>query len=427
MTFFILVAFSGCVLNTTPDISKETDKLQRSNKKLFPQEDTLILFALRAEEVGDFQSAANIFDELYVNSKRKEYIYRSLQNELYLKNNEKVIEKVNALSETIKNDAILIRLKIVSLIQLNKFNDAQALALELVKQTEEIKDYMLISDIYTAQKEFDTAVKYLESAYLKDYNEQILDKMSIILYVNLERKKDAIAHLETHTRVHGCSIVICKRLIAFYSNDNNIDGLLSTLLRYYKIDTKPEVAKQIMQLYGYNKEYGKLILFLEGSGSDDDTLLELYISTKNYKKAFSLARELYKKTDEVKYLAESVIYEYESQQDKNSKTFLKNISQKFEELLAQDANPLYLNYYGYILIDHNVDIKKGMSYVQKALEAQPESSYYLDSLAWGHYKLGECEKSLKIINKVMTLEGGDDPEVIKHHQTIQQCKDKNKE
>ena len=87
--------------------------------------------------------------------------------------------------------------------------------------------------------------------------------------------------LETHTRVHSCSVLICKRLIAFYSNDDNLDGLLSVYIRYYQIDSSPEIAKQIVQLYGYKKEYMKLILFLQMSGSDDKTLLQLYVSSKN--------------------------------------------------------------------------------------------------------------------------------------------------
>ena len=119
-----------------------------------------------------------------------------------------------------------------------------------------------------------------------------------------------------------------------------------------------------------------------------------------------------------------MIYEYENQKNKNDKVFLTKIAKRFEELLAEDSRALYLNYYGYILIDHDVDVKKGMKYVQKALELQPETSYYLDSMAWGHYKLGECKKALKIIQKVRTLDGGDDPEVILHHEKIKKCKGK---
>lgn len=414
--------FLGCV-GVTPKASPITVE-EESNKKTFEEEDTLIMFALRSEELRDFQSASEIFDTLYTRSNKKEYLYRSLQNYLYLKKNDIVIQRVDYVTQGTLDDFVLTRLKIVALIQSGNYDEAQVLATSLVEKSNEVDDYILVSDIYTAKQEFDIAVKYLESAYLQDYSEKILDRMSIILYVNLGRKKDAIAHLETHTRVHGCSIVICKRLIAIYSNEDNIQGLLSAYLRYYKIDSNPDVAKQIVQLYGYTKEYNKLIFFLEDSESDDKTLLQLYLTTKNYKKAFPLAMKLHKKTGEVKYLGESVIYEYETQEDKNDKEFLEKISKKFENLIAQDHNSLYLNYYGYILIDHDYDIPKGIDYVKMALEIEPESAYFLDSLAWGYYKMNECKKSKDLIQQVMKLDGGDDPEVLSHYELIKKCKNK---
>ncbi len=421
LNFCILLVFifQGCVSTT---LLQPIKKVLQLNKKIFKQEDTMIMFALRTEQIGDFKSAIKIFDELYAKTYRKEYLYRSLQNNLYLKEYKKVISRIEMLN--IEEDYVLKRLKIISLIELYRLGEAQILALQLVEKSKEENDYILVSDIYIAQEKFDIAVKYLESAYLQNYQEYILDRMSIILFVNLQRKKDAIAQLETHTRIHGCSVLICKRLLSFYGNEDDIKGLLSTYLRYFRIYPDAKVAKKIVQLYEYQQEYIKLMLFLQESHSDDEILLRLYISSKNYEKTFPLARKLYEKTGKARFLAESVIYEYEGQKNKKSKEFLKNISIKFEELLAEDTNHLYLNYYGYILIEHNVDIKKGMEYVKKALKLEPNSAYYLDSLAWGYYKLGKCEESLLIIEKVVTLEGGDNQEVLNHHQEIKKCKGK---
>jgi len=418
---FLLTIFSGC---TTSSLEPKNTKIH--NKKIFEKEDALIMFALRAEELRDYESASKIFDSLYEQSNRKEYLYRSLQNSLILGKNEKIIKEVDEITQNTFNDYALVRLKILALIQSNKLDEAQLLAINLVQKSKKVDDYILVSDIYLEQKEFDIALKYLESAYNQDYNEKILDKMSIVLYVNLNKRKDAIAYLETHTRVYGCSVMICKRLIAFYSNDNNIDGLLSAYLRYYKIDSNPEISKKIVQLYGYKREYIKLIVFLEESGSDDKILLQLYVSSKNYIKAYPLAQKLYEETGNVEFLGQSAIYEYESQKSKDDKKFLKRISTKFENVLEQDNSTLYLNYYGYILIDHDIDIEQGISYVKEALKQEPNSSFYLDSLAWGYYKLGKCKEALSIIKKVITLEGGDDPEVLKHYKIIKKCKQNKK-
>jgi len=413
-----VLVFGGCIGTVQPQV--------KPNEKVFELEDAYILFALRAEQLRDYKSAFKLFDELYEKSDKKEYLYRSLQDSLAGKENVKVIERVDTITQDKMDDFILIRMKIVALMEMQKFIEAKTLALKLVKISKEVDDYILLSDIYIKLKKYDTALKYLESAYTRDYNEKILDKMSIILYVNLQRKKDAIAQLETHTRVHGCSKLVCMRLIGFYSNENNVDGLLSTYLRLYKLNKDEWISKRIIQIYGYKKEYVKLIGFLEDSGSDDDLLLQLYINSKNYKKASPLADKLYKKIGDINYLGQSAIFDYESVANKDDKAMQKRVVKKLKEVIKTQENPLYLNYLGYLLIDHNLDVIQGMQYINRALKIEPKSAFYLDSLAWGYYKLGNCKEAYKIIKKVTKLEGGDDKEVVSHFKKIKKCMKKHK-
>ncbi len=393
----------------------------KPNEKAFEQEDTYVLFALRAEQVQDYQGASTLFNTLYIKSSKKEYLYRSLENDLVAKENEQVVRRVNAITQGSLEDAKLIRFKVIALMELGKFKEAQQLAVKLVQKTQESEDYLLVSQTYSKNQEYEIALKYLESAYAKEYNEKILDQMSIILYVNLDRKKDAIAYLQTHMRMHGNSKLICNRLLGIYSNENNIEGLLSTYQRLYSIDKDPEVAKKIIQIYTYQRDYIHLLNFLEESGSDDEALLQLYAALKNYKKAYLLADKLYKQTSDITYLGRSAIYEYESAADKSSKVLLSQVIKKLEKVLQESSEPLYMNYLGYILIDHDVDVKKGLVYIQKVVKLEPESAYYLDSLAWGYFKLKECKKAKTIMNKVVKLQGGDDPEVLLHVKDIDAC------
>jgi len=245
--------------------------------------------------------------------------------------------------------------------------------------------------------------------------------MSIILYVNLNRQKDAIAYLETHSRMHGTSKLIGSRLLGFYSEQNNIDGLLSTYKRLYALEQDEELAKKIIQIYMYKRDYIHLIDFLEESQSDDEVLLQLYSSARNYKKAYPLADKLYKKTADLAFLGQSAIYEYESATDKNSKVLLSRVVDKLTTVTTSDKSPIYLNYLGYILIDHKLDVKKGMLYIREVLKLEPDSAYYLDSLAWGYYRLGNCKKAKSIMDKVLKLEGGDNAEVIEHVNAINKC------
>ena len=410
-----LLFFSGCASIFGLEAIKP-------HKKAFEEEDSYIMYALRAEQLKEYNASSSIFNTLYEKSDKKEYIYRSLQNYLTAKENEKVVTRVDEISDGSLDDYSLIRFKIMALIQLNKLEEASLLAVELVGFSNDVKDYILVSDIYIKLKKFDLSVKYLESAYIQNYNERILDRMSIILYVNLQRKKDAIAYLETHTRVHGCSKLICSRLIGFYSNDNNIDGLLSASLRLYEIEQKREVAKKIIQVYLYQKNYLKLISFLESSKVDDNLLLQLYSKAQNYKKASPLAHKIYMETGDVFYLGQSAIFKYESREKKkNSKVLIKSVIKDLKKVLKQEESTLYLNYLGYILIDHNINIKDGMKYIQKALKIEPNSAYYLDSLAWGYYKLGSCKKANKLMQRVAKMQGANDKEVMSHVKAIEKC------
>ena len=426
MTTFLLLSifFSSCSL-LQPTV-KQKEKSSLSNAKTFAAEDAYILYALRAEHIRDNKSAAKIYKILFDKSQKKEYLYRSLTNSIVVKDYQTLIDTVDKITQGSFDDYKLVHFKIIALLEMQKVEEATELATTLVKHSELENDYILVSDIYAKQKEYDIALKYLEGAYLKNYDENVLDKMSIIMYVNLHKKKEAIAQLETHTLMHGCSALICGRLIGFYSNENNIDGILSIYLRLYKTNKNTEIAQKIVQIYAYKKEYIKMIDFLESSKTDDETLLELYSMTKNYNKAFLLADKLYKKSGDITFLGQSAIYEYESHYKNDDKKVLSSVVEKLEKVVQEDKNPLYKNYLGYVLIDHEIDVKKGMLYIQDVLKLQPDSGYYLDSLAWGYYKLNECTRAKTIMDRVVTLEGGNDPEVVQHVEKIKECIIKNK-
>ncbi len=420
LSLFIVLSITACSTSKVDIPEVEV----ASNKKAFEQEDMYIMFALRAEEIRDYRSASELFNTLYENSNRDEYIYRSIQNSLAAKEFDKVIAKIDNLQAKGNSDFYLVRVKIVALVGLFKYEEAKVLALDLVKKSQNINDYLLVSDIYVQLKDYETAMKYLESAYVKNYNEKILDKMAIILYVNLHREKDAIAQLETHIRVHGCSKTICVRLIGFYSNENNVDGLLYVYLKLYQFDKNRELSDKIVQIYAYKKDYVAMMSFLESSKSDDKALLQLYISASQYQKASTLAQRIYADTNDINYLGQSAIYEYEASTNKNDKEMLNAVVIKLKSVVEGETNPLFLNYLGYILIDHEIDINMGLEYVENALALEPNSAFYLDSLAWGYYKLGECVKAKELIDRVVKLEGGDDEEVTAHVKLIDECLNK---
>jgi hypothetical protein len=412
----LVLLLSGCSMH-----QKSVDYNQSPNMKAFENEDTYILYALYAEEKHQYAAAAGFYEYLYHYSGKNEYKYRELSNYSLAGDYLAMLERSQAYIEADDSDPRLKRFEILALIALQRYDEAKAKALALVESTKSSEDYLLVSEVYVKEQHYDTAIKYLERAYTIEYDESILDQMAVILYLNLDRKADAIAHLESHSRLHGCSQMICSRLAGFYSQQNNIEGMLATYHRLYEMDPKKEIGEAIVKIYSYQKNYLKLLVFLEENRINDPALLQLYIEKKSYEKAAVLAQELYEEEGEITYLGQSAIFLYEAAEDKNNPILLDDVMKKLKKVVAQNESGLFLNYLGYLLIDHDLDIQQGIGYVNRALKIEPTSAFYLDSLAWGYYKKNQCSKADELMQKVTAQIGSDDEEVKSHIEAIDAC------
>lgn len=414
MTLFILF-FSACSSHEMP---------VASNAKSFEEEDQLVLFALYAKSKGDANSTISLFEVLYEKSHKNEYRNEEIITMLQSAQHERALERIDFYKDQLDDEVLdvdLERYTIAALMELKRYDEAKEVALDLVEESKTEQEYQQVAAIYMIEGRYEFALRYLQSAYAINYNESILDKMAIILYVNLDRKSEALSYLETHMRLHGCSETICLRLGSFYSEENNIDGMLRIYTKMYENTKDEKYAQTVIKLYNYKKDTISLIQFLEKSGSDDALLLQMYINTRNYAKVVSLGDSLYAQDGDPYYLGQSAIFEYEGAKDKRDPQVVESVMTKLEDVVSRSDDALYLNYLGYLLIDHEINVKEGMEYVQKALEAEEDSVYYLDSLAWGYYKQGKCNQALKIIRRVQKGMDREDPEVTSHVQAIQKC------
>lgn len=394
------------------------------NVKVFEAEDRLAIFALYAKSKGDANSTASLYNELYKRSYKLEYRNEELLMLIQSGQYTRALNQIEVYKDEVEDgilDVHLERFKTITLLGLKRLDDAKDVALNLVDFSKEAQDYQQCAAIYMLQSRYEFALKYLQSAYAINYDEKILDKISIILYVNLNRKPEAVAYLETHMRLHGCSDMICTRLASFYSEENNIDGMLRVYNRLYDNSKDAKYAQTLIKLYTYKKDTLALISFLEKSGSDDVLLMQLYTSTKNYQKVVDLGNKLFEKSGEYVYLGQSAIFEYEGSKNKQDKKMVKTVMKKLQRVVDSTNDAVYLNYLGYLLIDHDIDVVQGIDYVKKALITDAESPFYLDSLAWGYYKQGKCKEAMLLMKKVQENLGQEDPEVSKHVNEIKNC------
>ncbi|MEW6368149.1 MAG: tetratricopeptide repeat protein [Acidobacteriota bacterium] len=72
-----------------------------------------------------------------------------------------------------------------------------------------------------------------------------------------------------------------------------------------------------------------------------------------------------------------------------------------------------MNYLGYMLIEKNIDLQHALELVRRAVEIEPENEAYLDSMAWGSYRLGNLQDARKFIDQAVTY-GEPNWEIFEH-------------
>ena len=75
-------------------------------------------------------------------------------------------------------------------------------------------------------------------------------------------------------------------------------------------------------------------------------------------------------------------------------------------------NAQALNALGYTLVDRTARAAEGMKLIEKAHELSPEDPFILDSLGWGHFRLGNLDESEKFLRRALAERP--DPEIAAH-------------
>ncbi len=170
------------------------------------------------------------------------------------------------------------------------------------------------------------------------------------------------------------------------------------------------------------KDINLLIKFLEKNKLNNYKLLSLYQQNNQKNKALILSKKMYKNSGDINLLAQIAILEF--QLAKNKKDVLLDVIKKFEETLTVLNNHQYQNYLAYLLIDFDVDIRQGLILVKKALQKDPNNFAYLDTLAWGEYKINNCKQAYKSMKIVIDNVGIKDKEIKLHWDKIKECLNK---
>jgi len=106
------------------------------------------------------------------------------------------------------------------------------------------------------------------------------------------------------------------------------------------------------------------------------------------------------------YYVRGIAYERAKQWPEAEADFLK-------ALKLNPDQPQVLNYLGYSWIDMDMHLEEALGMIEKAVEAQPQDGYIIDSLGWAFYKLGRIDEAVSTLERAVMLLPND-PEINDH-------------
>jgi len=332
----------------------------------------------------------------------------------------------------------------------NLMNDGQAdAALEQYKviadaNPEDAQTYVRIAEIYRKQGKFDLALESLKKAesMVQDSVEvpysmaavyQVqgrFDEASQILQNLLKKTEKTDGNYNQSERNNRA--VFLERLGSVYRDQGNTQLAVDTFrkllalgdenaVRGYQqiIDTYREskqwqqataVAKEATQKLPNNRD---LRMVLDGQladtgepekalkdvrsmlkGTPEDREVYITLAQMNTRlKRWNEAEEALDKAEQLSTKPEDKAYVYflRGSTYERQKRF-EQAEEMFRKVLANDPqNAMTLNYLGYMLTDRGIKLDEALGYIKKAVELDPSSGAYLDSLGWAYFKMGKYE------------------------------------
>ena len=392
-----------------------------TNLNAAPSEDELIVRALHFE-ISNPEEAAKVWKKLYELTKKDDYIVEYFNSSLKFRDIKDVIAELKELLKKEKSQELY---NLLASLYVKDGNNASAIDI-LSKDTSILDTDSLyrLAYLYSLANRDNDALKIYEKIYAK---EKSWDALKGVLSV-IAKKNEANevvdrlwSELNSNDKLPEDAYLIFASLIDYKKDTIRAIYVYQKL---YEMTNKQEYLKQLISLYLYKKDNKNLIKLLTKTNYDNKLLFEIYTSMQKYDKAYLLADKLYKQTNDAKYIAEKAILTYElaNQYKSVDKKTIDEMSKLFEKAFGKGVDEaMYYNYYGYILIEHDINLKKGVELIKLALKKEPNNIYFLDSLAWGEYKLKKCDDAKKVVTKMKSIDKIDESDINKHIKTIENC------
>lgn len=417
LLLILALFFSACATN-------QNQKMPSSLKAMEIKDngDFAILKAYDLLNSGQEVEAFESFYELFKKNNCKICAKEAFRLAFILKD-ERLDELAAFAKKQLKDDVEVMRIIIGYEMMQENLPAAKKLAKKLMeKDPENQANHSILGTIYALENNTALALHSFKKAYSLEPSEINLLKLIDLLENSLNKRQQAVDFAQDWVNKNGCSKQVCLILLGFYAQAENIDLMADIYIKLYEKFGSNNFLKDALSLYLYKKDLNGAKSLLERYPFDKNILMEIYAELKLFDDAYEMARKLYEEQKKPEFLAKMAIYKYEKNGKFTNEFELAQIVNLFEEASKNLDDPVFLNYYGYLLIDHGIDVKKGLELCLKAHHLNPQASFIVDSVAWGYYKLGVCKQAKEWMDKVANDENFlADPEAKMHLEFINKC------
>jgi len=174
----------------------------------------------------------------------------------------------------------------------------------------------------------------------------------------------------------------------------------------YFIDAQRNIAFNYSEENGFDDVENKITTIVK-KNNDDYELKKLLADFYRIEKKYNIAIEIYSELIDTKpndlwytYYLRGICYEQSDNWEKAELDFLQSLKIKRN-------SPNVLNYLAYGWIERDIKIDESFVMLTDAYNANPDSHYILDSLAWAYFKKKDFVKAAELMERVIDMVPGE--------------------
>ncbi len=174
----------------------------------------------------------------------------------------------------------------------------------------------------------------------------------------------------------------------------------------YYLDAQSSLAINYLYNSSYEDAENKILSILQNN-NNNYALKKILGDFYRYNKKYDLALSIYNQMIEENrgdiwniYYMRGICFEQLGDWDLAEKDFLKSLEIKPD-------SPNVLNYLAYGWVEREMKLDRSLQMLEEAYEANPESYYIIDSLAWVHFKKNNLSEAARLMEMVIDIAPGE--------------------